>query len=173
MWSSAQAHAAPRFVRCYSSQGRRRCSGNVCALCDLGPSPLCDGLTQHLVLRTLLCASLECSPAVMLCADGCCEHRRGASLWTLLQHAAWHDGLAASACTLSWAPWGLAELSLASPSGQPCFSPPSQTSPIGHPHPARLTLIAAVFLRSTFLPSPSRCAQWKQNVNLESFELLT
>ena len=38
-------------------------------------------------------------------------------------------------CTLSWAPWGLAELSLASPCGQPCFSPPSQTS-IRHPHPA-------------------------------------
>jgi len=151
----------------YSSQGCRRCSGNICALCDLGPLPLCDELTRHLVLRTSLHVSLGCSPGVMLRANGRCEHRRGASLWTLVQWAAWRDGLAVSAqpgdanrlhtflgslgasrAVFGFSVWSTLLL--------PAFTDIHPPSTPCLPH-----FTSAVSLQSTFLPSPSRSAQWK------------
>ena len=150
----------------YSSQGCRRCSGNICALCDLGPLPLCDELTRHLVLRTSLHVSLGCSPGVMLRANGRCEHRRGASLWTLVQWAAWRDlavsaqpgdanrlhtflgSLGASRAVFGFSVWSTLLL--------PAFTDIHPPSTPCLPH-----FTSAVSLQSTFLPSPSRSAQWK------------
>ena len=175
---SAQAPPAQRFVRCILARDTGGAQGTF-ALSDLGPSPLCDELTRHLVLRTSLCVSLGRSPEVMLRAHGCCEHHRGASLWTLLRWAAWRGGLAMSAqpgdanslhaflgslgagrAVLGFSLWStllLPALTDISPASTPCL-----------PHST-----PAVSLQSTFLRSPSRSAQWKQNVNLESFEILT
>ena len=111
-------------------------------------------------------------------ADGRCEHRRGASLWTLHQWAAWCDGLAVSAqpgnanrlhtflgslgasrAVLGFSVWSTLLL--------PAFTDIHLPSTPCLPH-----FTSAVPLQSTFLRSPSRSAQRKQNVDLESFEIL-